>query len=256
MYNDLFSIGPLTIHGYGLMIAIGILAVYLVGEYRAQKQGLDKDMIFSLVLWCVIGGFSGSKILYIITVLPSLFDGSASLVSISSGWVVYGGIIGGIFAGWLCCHVKKKPFLKYFDLVMPLVAMAQGFGRIGCLLAGCCYGKETDSAFHITFTHSDFAPNNVNLIPTQIISSVLDFVLFAVLSVYATHTKKDGRVAALYLILYSIGRYIVEMFRGDIARGNVGVFSTSQFISLFLLAAGVVLFVTRRKEKRTLEEEE
>jgi phosphatidylglycerol:prolipoprotein diacylglycerol transferase len=85
---------------------------------------------------------------------------------------------------------------------------------------------------------------------------VLDFVLFAVLSVYATHTKKDGRVAALYLIFYSIGRYIVEMFRGDLARGNVGVFSTSQFISLFLLAAGIVLFVVRGKEKLTLEEEE
>ena len=97
----------------------------------------------------------------------------------SDGFVVYGGIIGGIFAGWLYCRIKKLKFLAYFDLMMPSIALAQGFGRIGCFLAGCCYGKETSGPLAVTFTSSDFAPNNIPLIPTQIYSSILDFVHFS-----------------------------------------------------------------------------
>ena len=133
--------------------------------------------------------------------------------------------------------------MKYFDLVMPSIALAQGFGRIGCLLAGCCYGRETDCFFSITFRHSDFAPNGVPLIPTQIYSSLLDFIHFGFLLFVAKHKKADGQVAACYLICYSIGRFILEFFRGDLERGSVGVLSTSQFISVFAAAAGAALMV-------------
>lgn len=131
---------------------------------------------------------------------------------------------------------------------MPSVALAQGFGRIRCLLAGCCYGKETDSIFAITFHESEFAPNNVPLIPTEIYSSVLDFAHFALLLFIASRKKKDGQVAACYLIFYSIGRFILEFFRGDLIRGSVGVLSTSQFISLFTGAAGIIILILRSKK--------
>ena len=144
--------------------------------------------------------------------------------------------------------------MKYADLVLPSVALAQGFGRIGCLLAGCCYGLQTDGAFCIVFKDSDFAPNNVPLLPTQIISSVLDFAHFFVLIWIARKVKKDGVVASLYLIFYSIGRFILEFFRGDLIRGSVGVLSTSQFISLFILAAGIVcLFGSLKKKQEVLD---
>ena len=146
-------------------------------------------------------------------------------------------------------YIKKTDFWKYFDLVMPSVALAQGFGRIGCLLAGCCYGRETNSIFSITFQNSDFAPNHVALIPTQIYSSVLDFLHFGILLYIARHKKKDGQVAACYLIFYSIGRFVLEFFRGDLIRGSVGMLSTSQFISLFILVAGILILVIRSKKK-------
>ena len=152
-------------------------------------------------------------------------------------------------AGCLYCYIKKTDFWKYFDLVMPSVALAQGFGRIGCLLAGCCYGRETNSIFSITFQNSDFAPNHVALIPTQIYSSVLDFLHFGILLYIARHKKKDGQVAACYLIFYSIGRFVLEFFRGDLIRGSVGMLSTSQFISLFILVAGILILVIRSKKK-------
>ncbi len=108
---------------------------------------------------------------------------------------------------------KRTDFWKYFDLVMPSVALAQGFGRIGCFLAGCCYGRETNSIFSVTFQNSDFAPNHVALIPTQIYSSVLDFLHFWHPSLYCTDIKKkNGQVAACYLIFYSIGQICAGIF--------------------------------------------
>ena len=129
---------------------------------------------------------------------------------------------------------------------MPSVALAQGFGRIGCLLAGCCYGKETSDAFSITFHRSDFAPNGVALVPTQIYSSILDFLHYGLLLLILRSQKKDGETAAAYLIFYSAGRFVLEFFRGDLARGSVGVLSTSQFISVFTFLAGIVLLVQRK----------
>lgn len=243
MRNELFSIGPFTVYGYGVMIALGIFAGYFVCEARAKKQNLDADQVLSLLLWCVAGGFLGSKLLFWITEWKALLEKPSMLLDLTDGFVVYGGILGGILTGWLYTRRKGLSFLKYFDLVMPSVALAQGFGRIGCLLAGCCYGRETAGKLSITFQQSLYAPNGVALIPTQIYSSILDFLHFGLLLWISGKKKADGQVAAGYLIFYSLGRFVLEFFRGDLERGSVGLFSTSQFISLFTLAAGIGLAV-------------
>lgn len=245
MKNELFSIGPFTIYGYGLMIAIGILAAYLSCEKRAPKYKLNPDEIFNILLWGVGGGFAGAKILYWITRIKDVIADPSILLDLANGWVVYGGIIGGILCAMLYCKIKKLPFLKYFDLVMPAVALAQGFGRIGCFLAGCCYGMETNCAIGIVFTDSAFAPNGVKVLPTQLISSALDFLNFAVLIWLSNHKKGDGQVAGFYLVFYSIGRFVLEFFRGDLIRGTVGTLTTSQFISVFILIVGMILVCVR-----------
>lgn len=170
------------------------------------------------------------------------------LDTISDGFVVYGAIIGGILAGCLYCYIKKTDFWKYFDLVMPSVALAQGFGRIGCLLAGCCYGHETNSIFSITFQNSDFAPNHVALIPTQIYSSVLDFLHFGTFFILRSIKKRwTGGLPLSDLLSVSAG-LSWNFFRGDLIRGSVGMLSTSQFISLFILVAGIVILAVRSKK--------
>ena len=249
MKNELLKIGPFTIYGYGLMIAIGILAAYFTGEYRAKKRKLPYEHVFYLVVWCVVGGFLGAKILYWITEWKSIVEDPGFLRdTLTDGFVVFGGIIGGILTAYVYCKVEKLSFLKFFDTLMPSVALAQGLGRIGCLLAGCCYGKETDSIFSITFHESEFAPNNVPLIPTEIYSSILDFAHFGLLLYIAGRKKRDGQVAACYLIFYSLGRFALEFLRGDLIRGNVGMLSTSQFISLFTGAAGVIILILRSRK--------
>lgn len=252
MKNELLTIGPFTLYGYGLMIAVGIVAAYITAEYRARKMKMDYEQIIYILIWCVIGGFASAKLLFWITEWKSIVENPRFLLNtLMDGFVVYGGIIGGILAGYLYSRVKKLNFLQYFDLIMPSIALAQGFGRIGCLLAGCCYGKETDSVLAITFHDSDFAPNGIPLMPTQIYASILDFLHFGILLWIAKKKKADGQVASSYLIFYSIGRFVLEFFRGDLERGSVGSFSTSQFIGIFILLAGVGLFaVSSRKCKK------
>lgn len=250
MKNELITIGPFTLYGYGLMIAIGAISAYLVTEYRAKKKGMQYELIFSLFWWCLIGGIIGAKVLYIITQLKDIIADPAILLKVSEGFVVYGGIIGGIFSGFLFCKLKKLNFLQYFDLVMPSIALAQGFGRMGCILAGCCYGHETESPFSLTFHDSSYAPNDVSLIPTQPISSALNFLNFLVLVLISRKVKADGQVAGFYLIFYSAGRFIIEFFRGDLERGTIGALSTSQFIAIFLFIIGLAIVIIRGLQAR------
>lgn len=240
MYNDIFSIGPFTVHGYGLMIGIGVIVALLVGDFRAKKKGLNGDLIYGLTVTTVILGFLAARILFIITEWEDFLKDPMSFVT-GNGFVVFGGIIGGALTIWAYCKIKKMDFLAYLDLMIPSVALAQGFGRIGCFLAGCCYGKETDSWFGITFTHSHYAPNNVKLIPSQLIMSVGDFVIAAILLIYAKKDRSKGKTSALYLILYSVGRFFVEFTRND-DRGFVGALSTSQFIGIFIFIVGAIAF--------------
>ena len=262
MYNDLITIGNFTLHSYGLFIAIGIIAAYFTAEYRAKKKGMQHELVFWLVVWCLIFGFAGSKIVFFLTQVPRIIQDPAIfdlLDFLLNGWVVYGGILGGIVGGFLFCRRHKLPAWKWFDLGLASVALAQGFGRIGCFMAGCCYGVITDSPIGIVFPHLDAYPH----VPTQLISAILDFLLFFFLILYDKKLKKnDGEGTAWYLILYSVGRFIIEFYRGDTIRGTIGgILSTSQFISFFTLAAGLVILINRRlaltdEEKALLADED
>lgn len=240
MYNDILTLGPITIHGYGLMIAIGVIVALVVGDFRAKKKGLDGDLIYGLTIVTVLLGFLSARILFIFTQWENFLKNPMAYVT-GSGFVVFGGIIGGAITIWAYCKIKKMDFLAYLDLMIPSVALAQGFGRIGCFLAGCCYGKETDGWFGITFTQSHYAPNNVKLFPSQLVMSAGDFLIAAILILYARKNPTKGKTSALYLILYSVGRFLVEFTRND-DRGFVGALSTSQFIGIFICVIGVIAF--------------
>ena len=240
MYNEILTIGPITIHGYGMMIGLGVMAALLLGDYRAKKVGLNGDHIYGMTFSAVILGFVAARILFIITEWEGFLQNPMQYLS-GAGFVVYGGIIGGALTIYAFCKIKKIDMLSYLDLMIPSVALAQAFGRVGCFLAGCCYGRETDSWLGVVFTNSDFAPNGVKLLPTQLIMAGGDLILMAVLLWYASKRPMRGRTSMLYLILYSIGRFAVEFLRND-DRGTVGMLSTSQFIAIFTLIAGIIGF--------------
>ncbi len=223
------------------MIAIGVIVAVLVAIYRAKKAGIDPEVILDLVLIGLICGFGGGKILYLIVEWKDFIKSPMTYLG-GGGFVVYGGIILALIVGAVYFNLKKKDPLIVMDLIMPEVSIAQGFGRIGCFLAGCCYGRITDSVFGVVFPEGSLAPAGVKLIPTQLIMSAGNFLIAGILLIAATKLKKRGQILSLYLILYAVGRFAVEFLRND-HRGAVGVFSTSQFISLFIVIIGIGLFV-------------
>lgn len=247
MFPELIKIGNFTIYTYGFMLAIGIVSALVMALYRGKRRGFNNEEIIDIAFYGVIGGIIGAKLLYLITQAGEIIRDPSSIKGmITGGFVIYGAIIGGVLSSYIYCRVKGLTFIKYFDLLVPSVAFAQGFGRIGCLMAGCCYGRETTSSIGIVFKRSLYAPSGISLYPTQIISSVGDFSIAAILLIFAARNKKEGHVAGLYLILYSIGRFLVEFLRGD-PRGTVGVLSTSQFICIFIFAGGLILMGRREK---------
>ena len=254
MLNDIQN-GPITIHMYGLMIGIGFAAAYFICCLRAKKKGLSEDIIWGILLCALAGALIGTRLLFYLVSLPQIWETPSILWNFKNRYVVYGGIIFGVLFGYMYCKRKKVSFLQYFDLVMPSVSIAQGFGRIGCFFAGCCYGQQTDSWFHIIYTHSNFAPNNIPLIPTQLVSSAGNFIIAGILFWYDSKTEKDGTVGALYMILYSIGRFIIEIFRNDF-RGEWGGWSTSQLISVFILLLGVLFMFMLQKRKPAISPEQ
>ncbi len=244
MYNNLFSIGSLTIHSYGVMIAVGFAAAIVMSYIRAKAYGLKKEAIIDIALLAMIFGFLGAKLLYVIVEYKAFFADPLRVLG-SEGFVVYGGIIGGVAAAMVYCKKKKLSFMSYFDLAIPAVAAAQGLGRIGCFLAGCCYGCESH-VLGVIFPAGSIAPAGIPLLPTQLISSAGDFLIALVLVLYARKSKIKGNVGALYLLLYGIGRFGIEFFRNDM-RGSVGFLSTSQLISILFVIGAVVLFVLNKK---------
>lgn len=252
MKNDLFSIGPLTVHSYGLMIALGILVCVFMGMYRARKYGYKDEAVLDIAIFGILSGFVGAKLLYVLVEFDSFLKNPMDVLG-SEGFVVYGGIIVGALVGILYCRIKKLPCWEYFDLLAPSIAVAQGFGRIGCFLAGCCYGRPTDTFCGVTFPEGSFAPAGVPLIPTQLISSAGDFIITGILLVYSKHNKKAGNVGILYMLLYGIGRFLVECLRSD-DRGTVGLLSTSQFISIGIILLAIILFFRHQIFKNTKKE--
>ena len=243
MKSILFSIFGFNVYGYGFMIAIGILSAVLLLNKRAKARGYNEDDIFNMTIITVIMGIIGGKVLHIITDFRDVMKNPSSIFTeFGYGFVIYGAIIFGILGIFLYSKRKKWNALEVFDIVAPCVALAQGFGRIGCLLAGCCYGGVTDGPLYIVFPEGSLAPAGVHLHPTQIYCAIFNFLLAGFLLWYSKNReKKSGDTLAMYLIIYSIGRFLVEFLRDD-PRGSVGIFSTSQFISIFVLIAGVLIY--------------
>lgn len=250
MKVEILSIGPFTIHGYGLMIGIGILACIWLASFRAKKKDMSPEAVLDIAIYGVLFGFVGAKLLYVIVEFKDFIRDPMSVLG-SEGFVVYGGIIFGVLAGIIYCRIKKLKFMEYFDLAAPSIAIAQGFGRIGCFLAGCCYGRRTDAWYGVVFPESALAPSGVKLIPTQLISSIGDFAIMAVLLLYSKKAKHPGDVGALYMLLYGVGRFFIEYLRND-DRGAIGVLSTSQMISIVIVVGGILLFFLNKKRNEQL----
>jgi len=240
----LFSIGSVNIYGYGLCLAVGILVAYLVAMNRVKRYHMDEDLYTNGILVGILAGLVGAKVLYWIVEIDSVIANPEILLDFADGFVFYGGAIAGVLAPFIYVKVKKQTFIDKLDVVIPCIPLAQMFGRIGCYLSGCCYGAEAPEGAWYTsvFPTGSSAPAGVGLYPTQLISAIGLGLIFVILCLIARKQKFAGQITSVFMIIYSIGRFLVEFLRND-PRGTVGPFSTSQFISIFILLVGIIFFV-------------
>lgn len=173
---------------------------------------------------------------------------------ISGGFVFYGGLIGAVIAVYIYSRQFKVAFKELLLTMIPVIPLIHTFGRIGCLGAGCCYGMEYHGFGNIVFHNSMFAPNGVELFPMQIVESICNLIIFAIILI--TYTKHVGtyKTVGLYLILYSVTRFVLEFFRGYLIRGHLFSISTSQWISIILFVIAIAIFVLEWKKKKNVEQ--
>ncbi|MBF0273771.1 MAG: prolipoprotein diacylglyceryl transferase [Nitrospinae bacterium] len=245
MYPILFSFGPVTLYTYGLLIATAFLSSTLLAVRLAKDDGISSQFIYDLVFWIIIGSIVGARLLFVIVEYKMYLKYPLDIFMIwKGGLVYYGGLLGGFLAGLIYVKKRNIDVGNMADIAAPCIALGQGIGRIGCVMAGCCYGSETDVSWAIEFhdEHS-LAPLGVLLHPSQIYSSVMNFSILGILLFLRGRAMFKGQIFLSYLILYSVGRFTVEFFRSD-ERGAVfnGLLSTSQFIAIITFIIGSVLF--------------
>lgn len=192
----------------------------------------------------MIGALCGAKIFQLIGYIirdgnmPGFWTVNNWLQLLKGVGVFYGGLIGGGVAAIIYCHKNNICFFEATDALIPSVLLFNVWGRLGCFFAGCCYGCA--SSWGIEFKNSVIAPNFVTLVPVQLFESAFNLLILNIILLFRPEKNKRGILFPLYIITYSIGRFILEFFRGDIGRG-IFIISTSQWLSIIILPIGVIV---------------
>ncbi|MBI2838989.1 MAG: prolipoprotein diacylglyceryl transferase [Acidobacteria bacterium] len=272
MHPRLFGIGPydipgfwgfgpfhvdFTLHTYGALLALAFVSAILVVVRGARREGVPEERIFDMSVYTVISALVGAKLLLLLADLRYYLDNPQHIMStLRSGGVFYGGFLSATLVSYLYLRRYKLPAWKVADLVAPGIAIGQSIGRLGCLSAGCCYGKPAAVPWAVTFTdlysfETVGTPLDLPLHPTQIYESLATFVLFVLLMLAGRRKTFDGQIFWLYVSLYSIIRFGLEFFRND-ERGTVlDLISTSQFIAILMFPLSIFMYVVLRKRAMT-----
>ena len=256
MHPKLLELGPVSIYTYGLLLAIAFLAGLSLAGRRARRQGLNPERVLDLGIYIIISAVIGGKLLLLLTDFRQFADHPSELFSLAqSGGVFYGGLILAVLVSVWYIRRHHLPLWRTCDVFAPGIALGHAVGRVGCLMAGCCYGRPTSAPWGIVFTDAFAAsyvgtPLHVHLHPTQLYESAAELLILAALLALEKRGRAfGGRTFWAYVLLYAVARFIIEFFRGD-DRGMVLGLSTSQFISLILapLAIAMLVWLGRRRE--------
>ncbi len=252
MHPDLFSIGPITIHTYGVMVAIGFLLGVGLALRQARKEGIPPERISDLSFYLLLAAIIGSRIFYILLNPGPYIKNPVAILKIwEGGLVFYGGLIFAVITGVIYIKRHNLSLWQIADIFAPSIAVGHAIGRLGCFFAGCCHGRPADLPWAVTFTdpHS-LAPLGIALHPTQLYEAGGEFINFFILLLLRKRQAFRGEVFWSYVILYSILRFFVEFFRGDAARGMLTqALSVAQAISIvmFFIAIGFMTFLRRKR---------
>jgi phosphatidylglycerol---prolipoprotein diacylglyceryl transferase len=233
----LFSFGPVHVYAYGTFVALGVFFAILFLRKNAKKIFVSSESVVDLAIATVVSGFLGARFFYIVQFWDYFQKAPLDMFKLWEGGIIfYGGLIGGTLGFFIFIQLKRLPFLGLLDLFVIATALAQGFGRIGCFLNGCCFGSPSQAPWAVSFPFLDHAVH-----PTQLYESSFCFLLAFFLFLVLRQKPRTGIVSVAYFVLYPLGRFALEFFRGD----NVKVFLnltlqqwiSAVFISVVLIAA-------------------
>lgn len=228
------------------MIALAFVFGLWTATLRARRVNVSAETIADLTLWIMVGVILGARIVYVTTYWKDEFAGQplSEIFAIwHGGLVYYGGLIGASLAGIIYLRRKKLPLWKIADVMAPSIALGSVFGRIGCLLNGCCYGRACNLPWAISFpADNPLHPPTTPVHPTEIYDALLNLGLYFFLAWLFRRKKFDGQIFAAYLICYAITRSFVEYFRGDYNAGHHHFGLTpAQLVSVPVFIAGLAL---------------
>lgn len=251
----LFKIGSFPIHSYGLMFAIAFLIATYIAARRAEKEGIPSQIIFSLGLILMVSAVVGARVFHILQHSPSygsLTDIAGILSGGLSGLAFYGGFILALVVGSLYIRWSGLSVPGVMDVMAPSLMLGTGIGRMGCFLAGCCFGKPTSLPWGMTFPENSLTTLELGLMekvhPTQLYSFVSLLVIFFILLVLQRHMKFKGMLFLLSVLMYSIHRFSIDLLRYYMPDERMGGLATSQVISIIAAIAsiGTMVFITMR----------
>lgn len=246
MHPIFVEFGQLSIRWYGVMAALGFLAAVFIVSYNRKIAGMNRDQATTLVFIGVFAGIIGARIAYVIQFWDSYRGNLMGIFRIDRGGLVF---YGGFFLAMLCiilyCRKNKLDMWRVLDIVAPALTLGHMFGRIGCFLNGCCFGKPTACALGIIYPEGSlpyhmYGPASLH--PVQLYEAAANLLLFGVMFYLARNTKR-GIATASYLIFYGIIRFADEFFRGDHTDAIAVYFTRAQAIGLFLIPAGIILLI-------------
>jgi phosphatidylglycerol---prolipoprotein diacylglyceryl transferase len=249
MHPILFEIGRFPVYTYGVLLAAAYLLGLQFALVRARARGLDPNRVMDLGIWIIISALAGAKLLLLIIDFDTFGRNPAALLTLlRSAGVFYGGLIAAVAVALWYLRRHRMPMWTVTDVFAPGIALGHVVGRMGCLFAGCCFGSPTDVPWAITF-HNQYAnenvgtPLNVPLHPTQLYEAGAELLILLVLLATEKRGRPfPGRTFWGYMFLYGVSRFIIEFYRGD-TRGTVGMFSTSQFLSLIIVPLAIVMLI-------------
>ncbi len=241
-----WTIGPIPIRLYGLMIGLGFIIGIFLAARQAKKEGMNPDRILDLGVYLLLTAIVGSRVLFVLTDLRAFVERPFEAFALwKGGLVFYGGLLAAVPVGIWYVKRHKLPVWRTADIMAPSIALGQAFGRLGCFSAGCCYGAPAVGWLSVVFTDpQSLAPLGVPLYPTQLMEATGNLLIFGSLLFLRRSKKFDGQIFWLYVLAYAVLRFIIEFFRGDAIRGLYfgGLISTSQIIALgmFVLSGCMV----------------
>ena len=255
MYPTLLELGPITLYSYGLLLAAAYLLGLKLAMLRSATRGLDANRVMDLGILIIVSAVVGAKLMLLVVDFDYFSQSTERMLSlVRAGGVFYGGLLLAVPVSWWYLRRHRMPVWTACDAFAPGIALGHAVGRLGCLMAGCCYGRPTDLPWGIVFTNAFAAANvgtplDVHLHPTQLYESFAELgILLILLGTERRGHGFAGRTFWLYMLLYGASRFVTEFFRGD-PRGMVfDVMSTSQFVSVLIvpLSLGMLVHLARR----------